>query len=114
MFRPPIQVAPAPAASSPSPSMPFYEPNTLVEYFSPTFRKWIPAVVLAFSEAEGTYTLDVKQFASPDRIRLRQKDGTDSVEVPLTQPATISPPPGPGPPRISPPTAPFLTPAIAA
>lgn len=101
MFRPPIQVAPVAA----SPTMPFYEPNTLVEYFSPTFRKWIPAVVLAFSEAEGTYTLDVKQFAAPDRIRLRQSADDSSIEVQLSQPATVASP--------GPRTAPLLTPAIA-
>ncbi|CAK0872077.1 unnamed protein product, partial [Prorocentrum cordatum] len=48
---------------------------TLVHYQSETLSTWLPAMVRSFNEpkagAEGSYNLDVRDFASIERIRPR-------------------------------------------
>lgn len=88
---PAVDVRPQPASNG----APFFEPNTLVEYFSSTFNKWIPAVVLAYSDVDGTYNLDVKQFAPVDRIRPRPAGEEIALENTLLPPAQSPPAPAP-------------------
>jgi serine/threonine protein kinase len=63
---------------SPDPLVPASEawpPGTLVHYESGTLKNWLQAVVRSFNEktgsGEGTYNLDVREFASIDKIRPR-------------------------------------------
>jgi len=54
-----------------------WPPGTLVHYESSTVRHWLPSVIRSFNEAgdhsveEGTYNLDVREFAQVDRMRPR-------------------------------------------
>jgi len=51
-----------------------WPPGTLAAYHSVSVNQWLPAVVASFNEADGTYNLDVRDHADPDRIRARSAD----------------------------------------
>lgn len=51
-----------------------WPPGTLAAYHSVSVDRWLPAVVVSFNEADGTYNLDVRDHADPDRIRARISD----------------------------------------
>jgi len=48
-----------------------WPPGTLASYHSVSVDRWLPAVVVSFNETDGTYNLDVRDHADPDRIRAR-------------------------------------------
>lgn len=54
-----------------------WPPGTLVHYESSTVRHWLPSVIRSYNEVgdqpgkEGTYNLDVREFAQVDRMRPR-------------------------------------------
>lgn len=64
------KISPIPDAGS-SESWP---PGTLAAYHSVSVDRWLSAVVVSFNEADGTYNLDVRDHADPDRIRARISD----------------------------------------
>merc|ERR1711920_708950 len=47
-----------------------WQRGILVEYESNSTGQWLPAKILSFND-DGTYTLDVREHAQCDRIRLR-------------------------------------------
>lgn len=66
-----------------------FEPGTPVQYLSGTLNKWIDAVVHSFDLATGTYDLDVKKRAHPDRVRrrpLEALEGTGSLPRQASEP----------------------------
>lgn len=45
------------------------QPGQRVEYFSQTFSRWMPALVLGFDSSRGVYQLDVHPAADPEKVR---------------------------------------------
>eukprot|EP00435_Cladocopium_sp_Y103_P041425 s1753_g11.t1 len=52
------------------------QPGQRVEYFSQTFSRWMPALVLGFDSTRGVYQLDVHPAADPKKVR-RLANATD-------------------------------------
>lgn len=46
-----------------------FPPGTRVQYLSGSINQWVSAVVQSYDVAAGTYDLDVKRGAHPDRVR---------------------------------------------
>ena len=56
-----------------------WPPGTLASYHSVSVDRWLPAVVVSFNETDGTYNLDVRDHADPDRIRARISERSSTV-----------------------------------
>jgi serine/threonine protein kinase len=48
-----------------------WPPGTGVMYESSSFGNWFPGVIISFNTSSGTYNLDVREGAQPDRVRPR-------------------------------------------
>jgi serine/threonine protein kinase len=64
--RPEVIRAPKGEDAWPAGTQVFYETSSQTQY-----GKWLPAQILSFNSANGTYNLDVRENAAPERVRPR-------------------------------------------
>jgi len=63
--------------------------GTVVEYFSESNKRWIPAIVQGYDKATGTYKLDVKKIAMRNDIRAAPAQQAAARVVP--RPCAVGP-----------------------
>lgn len=66
-----LNKVPSEMLRAPADAVSAWPPGTAVAYESTSLKAWLPAVVLSFNADQGTYNLDVRDGAAPERVRPR-------------------------------------------